>query len=60
MNLHLHSSDDGREWAEEFCEMAQRLYGVELSIGWVTGWFANAIETAKALQNERPWRHLDD
>lgn len=49
----LYSTDDASVWAEEFCKVASRNWNHELDEGWVTGWFANAIETAKSLQLER-------
>lgn len=38
--------DDGHKWAEAFCQVAKKLYGVDLDVEWVFGWFANAIENS--------------
>lgn len=38
--------DDGRKWAEAFCQTAKKLYGIDLNVEWVFGWFANAIENS--------------
>lgn len=48
----LHSTTDAYVWAEEWCKVARRLQaeGEDLvDEGWMIGWFANAIETAKVL-----------
>jgi hypothetical protein len=39
---------DAAKWADEFCKVA-RDHGHNLDEGWVLGWFANAIETARDI-----------
>jgi hypothetical protein len=39
--------DDASKWAAAFCQAAAKL-GHRLDEQWMTTWFANAIETAKA------------
>jgi len=47
----LHAlGDDGRKWAEAFCQIAQTLGHGDLDVGWMTGWFANAIEHSHAVR----------
>jgi len=41
---------DAAKWAAEFCRIA-RDHGHDLDEGWMIGWFANAIEQARA----GPW-----
>ena len=52
----LHSTDDAMVWAVEWCKVARRLSGEGRSLideGWMVGWFANAMETAKRIDRER-------
>lgn len=44
----LYATTDAAVWASEFVKVAER-NGQTLDEGWVAGWFANAIETAKIL-----------
>ncbi len=37
--------DDGRKWAEAFCQHV-KVHNPTLDTDYMTGWFANAIETA--------------
>jgi len=47
--------DDGRKWAEAFCSIYNSLPPErrEIGVGWMTGWFANAIECACQVRHER-------
>lgn len=36
--------DDGSKWATAFCQHAKKLGYGDIDEGWMTGWFANAIE----------------
>ena len=38
---------DGAKWAEEFRATAKRLGYSDMDEGWLTGWFANAIEVGR-------------
>jgi len=38
--------DDASLWAAEFRKTAIKLGYSDMNEGWLTGWFANAIETA--------------
>jgi hypothetical protein len=51
--LGLHSTDDARVWAESFVKKVKELYGVELDLEWVQGWFANAMCVAQDLVKRR-------
>lgn len=44
----LYASTDAMVWAEEFQKVVDS--GVTIDEGLMVGWFANAIETAKATQ----------
>ena len=48
-HLHLLSTMDPHKWGKEFCAVEKAVAGVELDEGWVIGWFANAIETARSM-----------
>ena len=37
--------DDGRLWAAAFCQIAKG-HGLDIDEGWMTTWFANAIENS--------------
>lgn len=53
---HLQETDDAAVWARAWCSTASYLQtqGVRLvDEGWMVGWFANAIETAKRIEVER-------
>lgn len=51
----LHSTTDARVWASEWCRIAENLDGERCLVvdsrvideGWMTGWFANAIEVGR-------------
>lgn len=49
----LHAIDDAVVWAAEFARQVRSQYGVGLDEGWLIGWFANAMETAKRLDRVR-------
>jgi hypothetical protein len=36
--------DDASKWAAAFCQTAKKLGYGDIDEGWMTGWFANAIE----------------
>lgn len=40
---------DGAKWAAEFRQTAIRLGYSDMDEGWLIGWFANAIESARRL-----------
>lgn len=50
----LHSTTDAKVWAQEWCAAAREIEANEsgqvIDEGWMIGWFANAIETAKMAQ----------
>lgn len=47
----LYATTDARAWAEEWCKAARGIEeldsGKVIDLGWMIGWFANAIENAK-------------
>lgn len=50
-NILKYCGDRADKWAEKFCEIVNKavreehnLESFELDVGWITGWFANAIE----------------
>ena len=47
---------DARKWAEAFHQTALRLGYSDMDEGWLIGWFANAIEAARAAS---PAPHLE-
>jgi hypothetical protein len=51
--LYLYSTDDARVWAKIFVKKVKELYGIELDLDWVQGWFANAICVAWDLERKR-------
>ena len=51
--LRLYSTDDARVWAESFVRKVKELYGIELDLGWVQGWFANVVSVAQDLERKR-------
>jgi hypothetical protein len=46
--------DDASKWATAFCQYA-KIQGFDIDEGWMIGWFANAIEHASTIRNERQW-----
>lgn len=38
--------DDGAAWAAAFCQTCEKLGIQGIDEGWMTGWFANAIEAS--------------
>jgi hypothetical protein len=56
--LELYSVDDARVWAESFIKKVKELYGIELDLGWVQGWFANAMCVALDLDKKRRRREV--
>jgi hypothetical protein len=40
--------DDARKWAAVFCQVIKKVQSPieEIDEGWMTGWFANAIEVS--------------
>ena len=53
-------SDDAREWARAFCQIAKKL-GHDLDEGWMIGWFANAIERSSDVRRPAApqWRPIE-
>lgn len=54
----LYATDDAKVWAEEWCKTATSIEaegagGSVIDEGWMIGWFANAMETAKSLAMRR-------
>lgn len=47
--------DDGRKWAEAFCQIYESLPPERriVEVAWMTAWFANAIECACQVRHER-------
>jgi hypothetical protein len=45
--------DDGSKWATAFCQHAKKLGYGEIADDWMTGWFANAIESSHDLRMRR-------
>jgi hypothetical protein len=43
------------EWVEEgsFVRKAKELYGIELDLDWVHGWFANAMVVVRDIERKR-------
>lgn len=54
----VHATDDAMVWATEFCKITGGDFGGRLARdpGFMVGWFANAIETAKRIERERAAR----
>lgn len=46
----LYATDSAAVWAAEFRKTALELGYSDMDEGWLIGWFANAIETAKDIQ----------
>lgn len=49
----LHSTTDAQVWAREWCRIAKAFLEADdgrliIDEGWMTGWFANAIEVGRA------------
>lgn len=49
----LYASTDAQVWAAEWCNIAREISGADdgrqvIDEGWMVGWFANAMETARA------------
>jgi hypothetical protein len=64
----LYATDDAMVWAEEWCKIAREIQAVEnakisinmgedsnvlINAGWMVGWFANAMATAVAIDQEK-------
>lgn len=49
----LYSTDDSMTWAEEFCKVFKGIYNTEIDEDWVFGWFANAMQTAAQIREEK-------
>jgi hypothetical protein len=45
--------DRGFKWAKAFCQQAKKLGYGDIDEDWVTGWFANAIESSHDLRMRR-------
>lgn len=45
--------DDAAKWAQEFHDTAMRLGYSDMDVGWLIGWFANAIEYSHDLRQHR-------
>ncbi len=50
----LYATDDAMIWAEEWCKVAREIAAADdgrevIDEGWMVGWYANAMETAKQL-----------
>ena len=45
--------DDGQKWADAFCQHAAKLGLNDIDRDWMTGWFANAIESSHDLRLRR-------
>lgn len=45
----LHSTTDAAVWAEEFMKVVNKLEIKGIDEGWMIGWFANAMETARTI-----------
>lgn len=45
--------DDAMKWAEEFRQTAIRLGYSDMDVGWLMGWFANAIEHSHDIRMAR-------
>lgn len=55
---HLYSTTDAMVWAQEWCTIAREIEAADdgrevIDAGWMVGWFANAIETAKGFERRR-------
>jgi hypothetical protein len=48
--------DDGHKWAEAFCQHAKKIGYGDIDHAWMTGWFANAIESSHDLRQRRTLR----
>jgi hypothetical protein len=55
----LYATDKADVWAAEWIKAARKIWGRRYDVadlldeGWMIGWFANAIETAKTLERRR-------
>ena len=45
--------DDGSKWATAFRQTAMKLGYSDMDEGWLTGWFANAIEQSSLVRERR-------
>lgn len=45
--------DDAAKWAAAFCQHAKKIGHNDIDEGWMTGWFANAIESSHSLRTSR-------
>lgn len=58
-DLNLIDTTDARVWAREWCRVAREIEaggsGLVIDQGWMTTWFANALETGRRA-GQQGWR----
>ena len=45
--------DRADRWADAFCQIAKKRQGLDIDHGWMTSWFANAIEHSEIVRERR-------